>query len=294
MFNSCSCVKKAPSESEFLGIFGFHYQRPSKNSQYPDWFILYAAQRHAGDDVFRQKQVHDDQRQGRHRKSEINSAVLRLVNIAAEQTDHDRQRVLLLVCQQDQRCKQVVPARYEAEDRLRRDGRLHDRQRDLVEDPELSGSVDPGRLYDFHERAPDHVLPHEENHGRRCDGRQDQHGELVGHVDLVDHLVETDHRDLRRDHHDRHDEREIRPLELPVIDDEAVGRQRREIGREQRRADRDDQRVHEADGRLEALAQKDLQVVREVRRRDERDRVLLDLCRRPCGVYDHDHKRHEH
>ncbi|CDN42391.1 hypothetical protein BN871_BF_00410 [Paenibacillus sp. P22] len=249
--------------------------------------LLHSAKRYARDNISRQQEVYHKQRQHGQRQPHVDRAEFRLVDIPLEQADHDRQGVLALVREEDERHEQVVPARHEGEDRLSGDRRNHDRQDDAVEGVELARAVDPRCLHHLDGQRREQILPHEEHDRRRCDGRQDERQEAVGPVQLVHHLVEADRARLGRNHHDEHDEGEERLAHPPVVGDQGISGQRREVDRADRREARDDQRVEKALERIEALAEQHVQIGLHVDRRQQ-GKAALDFRRGAGGVDEHD------
>ena len=106
----------------------------------------------------------------------------------------------------------------------------------------------------------------------------------------VHELIEADRGDLSRNHHDAEDEGEEGVTAFPGIGHERIGRQRGEVNGEGGGSDSDNQRVQEASPGVEGFAFENLEVVHQVRGRDQRNGMLLNLKGAARRVDDHDHK----
>lgn len=206
-----------------------------KNEMYESDLSLDTTCGDATDDVLREDEVHDDDREDREGDHDIDLSHVELQEVCGTKLrDQDRQSLLRVGMKDQGRLEVVVPAGNEGEDRLHGDGRLHQRKYDGVKDAELAGTVDAGRLDEGHRKYRVHVLLHIEEGDRRSDRRNDQRDEAVHQLQLRHELDEAECCNLRRDHHDHQDEGEHELLELEIICVDRIGGHGREVGAEHR------------------------------------------------------------
>ena len=103
------------------------------------------------------------------------------------------------------RCEVVIPVRYESEDRLYCDCRLHQRQYDGIKCTELTGTIDSGCLYQRQGQCTFHVLLHIEESSRCCDCRDDQGDKVILQLHISYQLDKSECGNLGRNGHDCQD-----------------------------------------------------------------------------------------
>lgn len=106
---------------------------------------------------------------------------------------------------------------------LYRQCRLHNRQDDGIEGVELSGAVDTGGLHHLQRQCAQQILPQEEHHHRRGDGRDDQRPVGVDQLQLYHKLIIADGEHLRGHHHHRQDKAPGGFFQLEIVGMDAVG-----------------------------------------------------------------------
>ena len=99
----------------------------------------------------------------------------------------------------------VIPVRYESEDRLYCDCRLHQRQYDGIKCTELTGTIDSGCLYQRQGQCTFHVLLHIEESSRCCDCPDDQGIKLSSSFISATNWINPECGNLGRNGHDCQD-----------------------------------------------------------------------------------------
>ncbi len=126
---------------------------------------------------------------------------------------HDRQRELVLIGQEDEGSEEFVPGIQEGEHRNGGDTGKRDRQHDPAQDRRLRSTVNP-RRFDQRLRHRVEGVAHHENGKRKLEGHIDQHQAEKAVLQPEDFQDQEKRRQdrLERNHHRRHDQHEEQRL----------------------------------------------------------------------------------
>ena len=256
--------------------------------------FLYTAQRDAGNDVLGKEEIDHDDRHDGHHDHHVDLAHVKVHVIrAAQGSDQDRHRHLVLGLDDQGGDEVVVPRPHKAEDGLHRDGGLHDGQHDPVEGAELARAVDARGLHQGQRQRGLQVAVHEVKDRGGRDGRDDEGPQGVVQAHVGDQPQKAHGGDLGGHDQDGHDEGEGELFQPEIVGIQPIGRQRRKVSAQRRRGRGHDQAVDNALEHGEAAVVGHVfQVFKEVVARQP-GKTLLQVGVGPGGVDDQDVKEEQ-
>ena len=106
----------------------------------------YRAHGNPADDVSREQRIDDQDGNDRDGQADINGPVFRPIHITTQRLYQHRQGVFVEGRDQDEGVEEVVPGEHKSEDTECGRSRYRQRHHDPVEDTQLTGAIDPGRV----------------------------------------------------------------------------------------------------------------------------------------------------